>query len=198
MKTAENVAAWTPERVETLKRLWGEGLSAAQISRQIPGTTRNSVIAKVYRLRNAGADLSERAAPAAPSVGRVAPKPVAAPKPAAPPLLIRTPSAVVPAPSAAIPSEINELSGSGQSAQSCPIWDGAVKSAAPTQSVPFGSPGCKWPISGEGADTRQCGAQRDGDRSYCATHAEVAYQKPKPGQPKNGNEMMRALRRWAA
>lgn len=41
---------WTPATIELLKKLWEEGLSAAQISSQIPGSTRNSIIGKRHRL----------------------------------------------------------------------------------------------------------------------------------------------------
>ena len=45
---------WTDERVEQLKSLWSEGLSASQIARQLGGVTRNAVIGKVHRLGLAG------------------------------------------------------------------------------------------------------------------------------------------------
>ena len=53
---------WTDERVEVLKRLWLDGLSASQIAKQRGGVTRNAVIGKVHRL-----GLSGRAAPSHPS-----------------------------------------------------------------------------------------------------------------------------------
>ena len=36
--------AWTDERVELLKKLWAEGLSASQIAGRLGGVTRNAVI----------------------------------------------------------------------------------------------------------------------------------------------------------
>ncbi len=45
---------WTDERVEQLKSLWSEGLSASQIARALGGVTRNAVIGKVHRLGLAG------------------------------------------------------------------------------------------------------------------------------------------------
>ena len=42
--------SWTDDRVETLKRMWGEGLSASQIAKELGGVTRNAVIGKVHRL----------------------------------------------------------------------------------------------------------------------------------------------------
>ena len=45
---------WTDERVETLKKLWADGLSASQIAAELGGVTRNAVIGKVHRLGLAG------------------------------------------------------------------------------------------------------------------------------------------------
>lgn len=42
---------WTDERVETLRKLWAEGLSASQIAAQLGGVSRNAVIGKVHRLK---------------------------------------------------------------------------------------------------------------------------------------------------
>ncbi|MBL0371495.1 GcrA family cell cycle regulator [Rhizobium sp. KVB221] len=41
---------WTDDRVERLKKLWSEGLSASQIAAQLGGVSRNAVIGKVHRL----------------------------------------------------------------------------------------------------------------------------------------------------
>src|SRR3954453_16165461 len=53
---------WTDERVELLKKLWRDGLSASQIAKQLGGVTRNAVIGKIHRL-----GLSGRSAPSRPS-----------------------------------------------------------------------------------------------------------------------------------
>lgn len=45
---------WTDERVERLKKLWAEGLSASQIAAQLGGVSRNAVIGKVHRLNLPG------------------------------------------------------------------------------------------------------------------------------------------------
>ncbi|HEX3653578.1 MAG TPA: GcrA family cell cycle regulator [Rhizomicrobium sp.] len=46
---------WTDDRVDQLKSLWTEGLSASQIARALgEGITRNAVIGKVHRLGLAG------------------------------------------------------------------------------------------------------------------------------------------------
>jgi GcrA cell cycle regulator len=42
---------WTDERVDLLRKLWSEGLSASQIAAQLGGVSRNAVIGKVHRLK---------------------------------------------------------------------------------------------------------------------------------------------------
>ena len=42
--------SWTDDRVELLKKLWGEGQSASKIAKELGGVTRNAVIGKVHRL----------------------------------------------------------------------------------------------------------------------------------------------------
>jgi GcrA cell cycle regulator len=41
---------WTDERIETLKKLLKDGLSATQIATQLGGVSRNAVLGKVHRL----------------------------------------------------------------------------------------------------------------------------------------------------
>jgi GcrA cell cycle regulator len=50
----DNLINWTDERVEKLKKLWSEGLSASQIAAQLGGVSRNAVIGKVHRLNLPG------------------------------------------------------------------------------------------------------------------------------------------------
>ncbi len=50
--------SWTDERVALLKRLWGEGKTAAEIASELGGVTRNAVIGKAHRLK-----LSNRVSP---------------------------------------------------------------------------------------------------------------------------------------
>jgi GcrA cell cycle regulator len=83
--------SWTDERVETLKKMWGEGQSASQIAKELGGVTRNAVIGKVHRLglsnRTVGA--TPAATPAKAKVDPVADSPafvhVAPPQPTAKP-----------------------------------------------------------------------------------------------------------------
>ena len=50
----EMVMSWTDVRIELLKKLWADGLSASQIAAELGGVTRNAVIGKVHRLGLSG------------------------------------------------------------------------------------------------------------------------------------------------
>lgn len=65
--------SWTDERVALLKKLWGEGKTAAEIAKELGGVTRNAVIGKAHRLK-----LSNRVSPIQQNKKPV-PKPQAAP-----------------------------------------------------------------------------------------------------------------------
>src|SRR5262247_872403 len=58
----KDIASWTDERVELLKKLWSDGLSASQIAAELGGITRNAVIGKVHRLGLSGRAKSPSAA----------------------------------------------------------------------------------------------------------------------------------------
>ena len=72
---------WTDERVELLKKLWADGLSASQIAGELGGITRNAVIGKVHRLGLSGrakapsSSVPRQRKPRAPSMFR-APRPM--------------------------------------------------------------------------------------------------------------------------
>lgn len=51
---------WDDARVDTLKKLWSEGLSASQIAGRLGHVTRNSVIGKVHRLGLSGRATTSR------------------------------------------------------------------------------------------------------------------------------------------
>ncbi|MGF1457021.1 MAG: GcrA family cell cycle regulator [Alphaproteobacteria bacterium] len=72
--------AWTDERVDLLKKLWADGLSASQIARQLGDVTRNAVIGKVHRL-----GLSGRGSP----TRSERPRAVTVPKPQVKPVFLK-------------------------------------------------------------------------------------------------------------
>jgi len=64
--------SWSDERVELLRKLWSDGLSASQVAAELgPGITRNAVIGKIHRL-----GLAERAKTATSARPRAAKAPL--------------------------------------------------------------------------------------------------------------------------
>lgn len=45
---------WSDERVEKLRQLWGQGMSASEIAEALGNVTRNAVIGKAHRLGLSG------------------------------------------------------------------------------------------------------------------------------------------------
>ncbi len=145
--------AWTDERVELLKTLWAEGLSAAQIANKMGGVTRNAVIGKVHRL-----GLSGRATPAKPQRGRITSlerkEPIIEQKKRAPEV-----KSVIPEPEFLAPL----------------ILDTGDKTTVATISKNM----CKWPIGDPAKDGFHfCGQSTSTGKSYCAYHAHMAFQPP--------------------
>ena len=66
--------SWTDERVETLKKMWGEGQSASKIAKELGGVTRNAVIGKVHRLGLSNRVVAGKEAGGAPDASSLAPK----------------------------------------------------------------------------------------------------------------------------
>jgi GcrA cell cycle regulator len=67
--------SWTDKKIDTLKRLWGKGMTASQIAGELgDGITRNAVIGKAHRLK-----LPSRPSPVKPEPEA---KPAAHPTPA--------------------------------------------------------------------------------------------------------------------
>ncbi len=144
--------AWTDERVEQLKTLWAEGLSAAQIANKMGGVTRNAVIGKVHRL-----GLSGRATPAKPQRGRAAPElKVNGEARRAPAEEVKP---VIPEPEFIAPATLD----TGDQVTVATIKNNM----------------CKWPIGDPATDDFHfCGQTTLPGKSYCAYHAHMAFQPP--------------------
>ena len=156
--------SWTDERVEQLKKMWLDGLSASQIASELgDGISRNAVIGKVHRLGLSGRVKSpapprpptrqepwrgRRDAPAAPVVhGNLAVAVEARPAPAPAPRPVPRRDVVVP---------ISERVGIMDLRESM----------------------CRWPLGDPASpDFRYCGAKMQiGVGPYCTYHARIAYQ----------------------
>ena len=151
--------SWTDERVELLRRLWLEGLSASRIAAELAdGITRNAVIGKVHRL-----GLSGRVkAPMSPaSRDREARTP--APKPAMPAMHGNLALKAMPA-EAIVPKSAGEV---------------VIPFAENVTMMELRETMCRWPVGDPSSpDFRFCGGRRNGgsDGPYCAHHARIAYQ----------------------
>lgn len=154
-------ATWTDERVELLKKLWSDGLSASQIAGEIGNVTRNAVIGKVHRL-----GLSGRGKAKAASTPR-------AKKPS------RTPSA---------PSSITQSAASQpvalapgkpgiDSARTAALDDVVVPISERVTIMDLRESMCRWPMGDPTKpDFRFCGARSLSGLPYCTHHARIAYQ----------------------
>jgi GcrA cell cycle regulator len=152
---------WTDERVELLKKLWGDGLSASQIAAQLGGVTRNAVIGKVHRL-----SLSGRAKPATSGPRQRKPRPASAPR-SGPRSFIAGNTAlktqVVPAPRR-MPAHV-------------PIEDIVVPISLNVSLIALTDQMCKWPIGDPGAEGFHfCGHRKFNAFPYCQYHSRIAYQ----------------------
>ena len=162
---------WTDERVELLKRLWQEGLSASQIAKQLGGVTRNAVIGKVHRL-----GLSGRATPSKPARSVFK-----APRPARPAAAPSAPRRI---------SEPNALA-----VQAAPVR--YVDEAPGTATVlTLGAHMCKWPIGDPALESFTFCGRRTDEGPYCHEHAQVAYQPAQAKKKTSAAELARSLRRY--
>ncbi|MEH3107000.1 MAG: GcrA cell cycle regulator [Sphingomonas fennica] len=94
--------AWTDERIEQLRKLWEQGMTASQIAEELGGVSRNAVIGKAHRLglqsRPSPVRPNETAAAAPAPAIEPTPAEAAAPaRPAAEPVAARAPDPVEPA-----------------------------------------------------------------------------------------------------
>jgi GcrA cell cycle regulator len=149
---------WTDERVESLKKLWGEGLSASQIAAELGGITRNAVIGKVHRLGLSGRAKSPSAATQRPRKARATQLTRVA-RPA-----IRGNTALAhaydfePEPE---PELIDNVIPLGQRRSILELTEET----------------CRWPIGDPGStDFFFCGGQAGTGAPYCTYHSRVAYQ----------------------
>ena len=152
MPAPSNEMDWTDQTVATLRTLWGEGHSTAEIGRCMD-TTKNAIVGKAHRLK----------LPARPSPIRVAspdrPKP--APRITPPVLALpnHLPTVLLPAPAPEPP---------------------LVHPAAPATARRAGT--CQWPIGEPGrAGFHLCGDEPVPSKPYCPSHCGRAYVRPRIG-----------------
>ena len=155
---------WTNDRIDELRRLWGQGQTASRIAELLGGVTRNAVIGKAHRL-----GLRGRPSPIRREEGQPA-----APRPAR-----------STAPATALADELTRETSAPVAEASQPLPP--LPAEAPPaphrrpcrrQSRRHGTKACSWPVG----DPKQAGFHFCGDeavpgRPYCATHCSQAYQR---------------------
>ena len=180
--------SWTDERVELLKKMWGEGQSASQIAKELGGVTRNAVIGKVHRLglsnragggssaSTAKADAKPKPAPKA----KAEPKPQPKTEPAVKPVPAPETKAAVPARKQIIPAgqplppqpSANEIS-----PEALAKVNEIEKKAKKISLMELTERTCKWPVGDPATDNFWfCGLPVQQGKPYCEAHVGVAFQ----------------------
>lgn len=162
--------SWNDERVEQLRKLWMDGLSASQIAGELGnGITRNAVIGKVHRL-----GLSGRVKAA----GSSAP---------------RQRSTTVRAPRAPTPARRRTSMGGGGGVAGNtalayaqrpyitpapkPIEEVLIPMCERVTIMELREGMCRWPLGDPSTpEFRYCGGKSDTGATYCMAHSRMAYQ----------------------
>lgn len=157
--------AWTDERVELLKKLWGEGLSASQIAGRLGSVTRNAVIGKVHRLGLSGRATTSRMKSHRPRP-RLAAKRIANNKQ-------RFANASTGNPA------LRALYQVEQEAYSPPAEEMIIPKAERKTIQTLTECSCRWPIGDpQSAEFHFCGKNKVPGLPYCEFHARRAFQPP--------------------
>jgi GcrA cell cycle regulator len=164
---------WTDERVERLKRLWAEGLSASQIAAQLGGVSRNAVIGKVHRLNLPGR--AKAGGTVATNRTAAAKRPTAAPR--APTYASRvTTRTVERTVGATVVKEEVEVD-TVRHVEYTPARNVVVPISRQLSLTDLTERTCKWPVGDPLKDDFHfCGCESPDASPYCTYHARLAYQ----------------------
>ena len=177
--------SWTDERVEILKKMWGEGQSASQIAKELGGVTRNAVIGKVHRLGlsnragSAGAKAAAKEKAPKAEAKKPAPAPAAKQQPktesAAPPPQPKVAGrrAIIPAGQPLPPQpSANEIS-----PEALAKVNEIEKKSKKIGLMELTERTCKWPVGDPATeDFWFCGLPVKAGKPYCEAHVGVAFQ----------------------
>jgi GcrA cell cycle regulator len=151
--------SWTDERVEALKKLWSEGLSASHIAAELGGVTRNAVIGKVHRLGLAGRAKSPTSSAPRPRKQRPHGHMLRVSRPS-----VRGNTAL---------AHAYELEAEAEPE----LVDNVIPMGQRRTLLELTESTCHWPIGDPGQpDFFFCGGQTVANLPYCAYHSRVAYQ----------------------
>ena len=149
---------WTDERVENLKKLWADGLSASQIAAELGGITRNAVIGKVHRLGLSGRAKSPSSASPRPRKARS-------------PHMLRVSRPAMRGNTALAHAYDFEVE------QEHALVENIIPLGQRRTLLELNEDTCRWPI-GDPSSTEFffCGGQALNALPYCSYHSRVAYQ----------------------
>lgn len=168
---------WTDERVELLKKLWSEGLSASQIAAQLGGVSRNAVIGKVHRLKLSGRGKTTTAAPRSKKVNTVAavPRPAAHHSTGVHTTTMRT--ATVTKTVGATALQMDYAVDAVAERVVKPASDVVVPISRRLSLLQLSERTCKWPIGDPlNEDFHFCGHESGESSPYCSYHSRMAFQ----------------------
>ncbi|SFT00385.1 GcrA cell cycle regulator [Sulfitobacter marinus] len=180
--------SWTDDRVEILKKMWGEGQSASQIAKELGGVTRNAVIGKVHRLGLSNRTTTGAAAPAAAAPkAETKPKPAAkaAAKPKAEPKEEEVEAAPAPRPNLPARAKIipagqplpPQPSANEISPEALAKVSEIEKKSKKIGLMELTERTCKWPVGDPATDDFWfCGLPVQQGKPYCEAHVGVAFQ----------------------
>jgi GcrA cell cycle regulator len=156
--------AWNDERVELLKKLWSDGLSASQIAGRLGGVTRNAVIGKVHRLGLSGRATTSRMKSHRPRVRSQASKRLMKPR------------------FANVGSTALRALYLGDTEPYVPLAEELEIPLAERKYIQtLTETCCRWPIGDPlAADFHFCGKKKVTGLPYCEFHARRAFQPPQP------------------
>ena len=162
--------SWTDERIELLRKLWLDGLSASRIATELAGgVTRNAVIGKVHRLGLSGR-VKAVTSPAVP----------VRPRDVAPQVSARTPLGQLQR-GMAMPMRGNVALAVQPQAVTLPQIQRGSGDVVPMQHVTImdlRESMCRWPVGDPtSSEFRYCGGKASaGEGPYCSVHSRMAYQ----------------------
>ncbi len=162
---------WTTERVDLLKKLWSDGLSASQIAGELGGVTRNAVIGKVHRLGLSG---RAKAPAAAQKVRKPVTKPISGSSGS--PGSHHSRGGMTPQSHGATALKMDMSPAPAPEPESRPIAE-LVPLAQRATILTLTERTCKWPIGDPSTDDFYfCGHNSDPGVPYCQYHCRIAYQ----------------------
>lgn len=167
---------WTDERVERLKKLWADGLSASQIAAQLGGVSRNAVIGKVHRLNLPGraksggqASVRTKRTTAAPRAPNYAGRTASTAQTARP--VDRSSGG------AALKQDMDVDAVAVEEIDTRPMDDVVVPISRRLTLIELSERTCKWPVGDPLQEGFHFCGNDSGDASpYCGYHAKMAFQ----------------------